>query len=169
MGENDHGEALGAPTRRTVLRGALVAGVATPLLAACGSSSTEAGGNPPATSAQSSGAGASSTSGGGAHSSGAGGGGTDAIAQTSDVPPGGGVVLPDDGVVITQPAAGRFNGFSSTCTHMGCPLHDVTETINCNCHGSQFSIDDGSVVTGPATQPLPKKPIVVAGTDISLA
>lgn len=160
MGENDHGETPGAATRRTVLRGALVAGVATPLLAACGSSSTQAGGNAPATSAQSSGAGASSASGGG---------GSDAIAQTSDVPPGGGVILPDAGVVITQPAAGRFNGFSSTCTHRGCPLHDVTKTINCTCHGSQFSIDDGSVVTGPATQPLPKKPIVVAGTDISLA
>ncbi|MFI7068358.1 transglycosylase domain-containing protein [Kribbella sp. NPDC050124] len=34
-------------------------------------------------------------------------------------------------------------------------------TINCNCHGSRFNISDGSVVNGPATQPLPAKPIAV--------
>jgi Rieske Fe-S protein len=42
-------------------------------------------------------------------------------------------------------------------------------TINCGCHGSQFSVDDGSVVTGPATAPLPEKDISVKGDRISLA
>ncbi len=27
-------------------------------------------------------------------------------------------------------------------------------TIHCDCHGSQFSVSDGSVVKGPATEPL---------------
>lgn len=77
--------------------------------------------------------------------------------------------MADDGVVITQPSAGMFNGFSSTCTHQGCPVDNVSGgTINCICHGSQFSIKDGSVVTGPATTPLPDKPLIVTGSKIFL-
>jgi Rieske Fe-S protein len=71
--------------------------------------------------------------------------------------------------VVTQPKPGDFKGFTNICTHMGCPVHDVTSTINCTCHGSQYSITDGSVVTGPATQPLAAKPLKVSGKEISLA
>ena len=42
-------------------------------------------------------------------------------------------------------------------------------TINCTCHGSKFSIEDGSVKAGPATKPLPPKNIKVTGDQISLA
>jgi Rieske Fe-S protein len=42
-------------------------------------------------------------------------------------------------------------------------------TINCACHGSQYSIDDGSVVQGPATFPLDAEKISVSGGEISLA
>jgi Rieske Fe-S protein len=50
---------------------------------------------------------------------------------------------------------------------MGCPVSDVSGgTINCLCHGSQYSIEDGSVVAGPAPSPLPAKPIEVDGKNI---
>ena len=75
--------------------------------------------------------------------------GRDVIAKTSQVPEGGGIILQDAGVVVTQPDAGDFKGFSDICTHMGCPVSSVSGgTINCNCHGSQYSITDGSVVVG---------------------
>jgi Rieske Fe-S protein len=97
-------------------------------------------------------------------------GASNAIATTGEVPEGGGVILDDDGVVLTQPSAGQFRGFSNICTHQGCAVASVDGgTINCGCHGSMFSIEDGSVVGGPAPSPLPEKPIVVAGKDISLA
>ena len=52
--------------------------------------------------------------------------------------------------MITQPTAGEFKGFTNICTHQSCPLDNVTDgTINCICHGSQFSIEDGTPVTGP--------------------
>jgi Rieske Fe-S protein len=154
-------------SRRAVLRAAAIAGAGMPLLAACGSSS--AGASTPATSKT---GGRSSTP---THSdtsaSDASGksGESPPLATTSQVPKGGGVILANAGVVITQPSPGTFKGFSSTCTHAGCPLDNVTNgTINCVCHGSQFSIKNGSVVTGPATVPLPAKPLVVKGKDISL-
>ena len=153
-------------TRRTVLRGALLAGVATPLLAACGSDDVAA--SPAETSTEKPSTSPEPPTGGGNGAESDDGGASNAVAKTSDIPEGGGVILEDDGVVITQPVAGTFNGFSNICTHQGCPLFDVTETINCNCHGSKFSIDDGSVVSGPAEAPLPTKGLIVSGTEITL-
>jgi Rieske Fe-S protein len=95
---------------------------------------------------------------------------TGPIAQTADVPVGGGVVLDGRGLVLTQPQAGTFKAFSAICTHQGCTVAAVSGgTINCPCHGSQFSIVDGSVASGPARRPLPEKAIAVSGTDINLA
>jgi Rieske Fe-S protein len=96
------------------------------------------------------------------------GGGTSAI-STSEIPVGSGKIFSSDKVVITQPASGTFKGFSAVCTHQGCIVDQVSNgTIDCPCHGSQFSIKDGSVVAGPAPSPLPAAPITVTGTSITL-
>jgi Rieske Fe-S protein len=156
-------------SRRAVLRAAALTGVGVPLVAACGSGSTEKSSAGASTPVGGGGGGASNAP---ASTPPAGGnaGSPSGIATTSEVPKGGGLILPQDGVVITQPSAGEFKGFSSTCTHAGCTLDNVSNgTINCICHGSQFSIKDGSVVTGPATAPLPKKPVTVHGKEIELA
>jgi Rieske Fe-S protein len=91
------------------------------------------------------------------------------IAATADVPVGGGLVLTEQQLVITQPRKGEFKGFSAVCTHQGCLVDDVTDTINCPCHGSAYSIDDGSVVGGPAPSPLPEEKLVVEAGSIDLA
>ena len=77
---------------------------------------------------------------------------------------GGGVILEDADYVITQPKAGQFKAFSKTCTHQGCPVTSVKGgTINCNCHGSKFSIEDGSVASPPADAPLKGAKVTVSG------
>ncbi len=48
-----------------------------------------------------------------------------AIAKTADVPVGSGVIVDD--VVVTQPTAGVFKGFSSSCTHKGCAVNKVAD------------------------------------------
>jgi Rieske Fe-S protein len=80
---------------------------------------------------------------------------------------GGGTILGDQKIVITEPVSGTFKAFSAVCTHQGCTVGSVSGgTINCPCHGSKFSITDGSVVGGPAPSPLPAVSIAVQGTSI---
>ena len=88
------------------------------------------------------------------------------IAKTSDVPVGSGVIVDD--VVVTQPTAGEFKGFSARCTHKGCVVNKVADgTIDCPCHGSKYNLD-GSVANGPATMPLQAKAVAVEGDSIVL-
>ena len=143
-------------SRRGVFRGVAVAGVAAPLLAACGADEPSDGAAGTA----------EPTQGGG----GSDGGSRDALTTTADVPAGGGTVFADQQVVVTQPADGEFKAFTAVCTHQGCIVADVSDgSINCNCHGSRFSIEDGSVENGPATQPLAEVPISVEGDRITLS
>ncbi|NBM16427.1 Rieske (2Fe-2S) protein [Streptomyces sp. GC420] len=101
---------------------------------------------------------------------GAGADGSAELAKTADIPEGGGKLLDSEGVVITQPKAGEFKAFSSKCTHQGCSVVGVTDgSIVCPCHNSKFSVTDGSVQAGPATQPLPAVSITVEGDVIKKA
>lgn len=136
----EHGTGADAPvrdlSRRTLLRGVAGGGFAVPLVTACGS---EEPGVP------------------------AGG----VAVKASDVPVGGGTIVAEEKVVVTQPASGDFRAFSAVCTHQGCPVQTITDgTINCPCHGSRFSLEDGSVVTGPATSPLEALAVSREGDDV---
>jgi nitrite reductase/ring-hydroxylating ferredoxin subunit len=132
-------------SRRTVLRGAALGGAALPLLAACGSESDSSA-------ASSSSAGGSST------------------VAAKDVPVGGGTILTDQKVVVTQPNKGDFKAFTAVCTHKGCTVAKVQGgLIMCPCHGSKFSIEDGSRQAGPAQSALASKDIAVEGDQISVS
>lgn len=100
--------------------------------------------------------------------SGSGGSGQGLSAKAADVPVGSGKIFPDAQTVITQPKEGEFKAFSSICTHQACPVATVTDTINCDCHGSKYSITDGSVVNPPAPKPLPAKTIEVDGDTLTV-
>lgn len=102
-----------------------------------------------------------------------GGNGADAdapIASTDEVPVGEGAVFSEHELVVTQPEEGTFRAFSTRCTHEGCPVDQVSDgQIQCPCHGSRFSIEDGSPVEGPAESPLEEIQIRVDGDSIVLA
>lgn len=87
----------------------------------------------------------------------------------ASVPVGGGLILEDGDYVVTQPEAGQFKAFSKICTHQGCPVSEVAESqIICFCHGSAFSITDGSVLQGPAEEPLAETPVTASGDQLSI-
>ncbi|WP_239456594.1 Rieske (2Fe-2S) protein [Nocardioides solisilvae] len=130
-------------SRRHALSGAVAVGVGAPLLAACG------GDDAPVDTAPEAQAG-------------------DVLTTTSEVPVGGCAVFPDEKVVVTQPTEGEFRCFSSVCTHQGCAVSSSSDgVIPCTCHGSRFSLEDGSVLEGPATAPLQKVEIEVSGDSIT--
>jgi Rieske Fe-S protein len=163
------------PTRRTVVAAAGGAGLAA-VLTACGSDSDSgSAADAPASGAPSSGAasdaGTPADSGTPSASDGSGGsGGGTPLGKTSDIPVGGGKVFADQKVVVTQPTAGTFKGFSAVCTHQGCVVADVSGgTINCPCHGSKYHAADGSVAHGPATSPLPPQAVAVSGDTVTMA
>ena len=91
------------------------------------------------------------------------------LGTASEIPVGGGKIYAAARVVVTQPARGQYEGFSAVCTHVGCILSKVADgTIDCPCHGSEFKITNGAVVTGPAPSPLPKKQIKVVDGQVVL-
>jgi Rieske Fe-S protein len=146
----------GVVSRRTALRGAALGGVALPLLAACGSGD--------------SGADAASSSSGSSSGGSGGSGGSGASVAVADVPVGGGTILTVEKVVVTQPTKGEFKAFSAICTHQGCPVGKVVDAeIVCPCHGSHFSITDGSPVAGPATKPLAARTATVRGARVTVS
>ena len=150
-----------ASSRRTLLAGAGAACAAA--LAGCATYNANNGGiagsqpaqssSPPATAGGSSGLATTS--------------GPAVLARTADIPVGGGKILTARKIVITEPQAGSFKAFTAVCTHQGCIVSSVSGgTINCPCHGSRFSIVNGSVVNGPAPSPLAPVSIEVQGTSI---
>lgn len=91
------------------------------------------------------------------------------LGSTADVPLRTGTVFVEQRVVVTQPEQGTFHAFSAVCTHQGCTVQKVIDgTIDCPCHGSRFDVTDGSVVRGPAQQPLTRLQVSVEGTSITL-
>jgi Rieske Fe-S protein len=158
-------------SRRVVLAGAVAAGAGV-ALAGCGKDQPAGSGTDPAGGNTSGGNPAGGTTAGGtATGNPATGGATGGqpLARKSDIPPGGGKIFDQEKVVVTQPTEGTFKAFSAICPHMGCTLSSVSGGwINCPCHGSTFSITDGSANNGPATNPLPEKTLKVDGDNLIL-
>jgi Rieske Fe-S protein len=131
-------------SRRAVVGGAVGLAVGVPLLAACGSDSDDGG------------SGGSTASG--------------VVGTVSEVPVGGGTIFEAEKVVVTQPTEGSFKAFSAVCTHKGCLVAEINgKDIDCTCHHSKFSIVDGSVVKGPASEPLEELEVTVTGEDLTVA
>ena len=70
-------------------------------------------------------------------------------------------------VVVSRVSAEEVVAFSAVCTHQGCTVRRETEVLACPCHGSQFDPSDGTVVRGPAEEPLPTVAVrIEAGTVV---
>ena len=158
LGDQQRRQETSATTRRTILRAAGLLGLTGAGAAALGACAEASSGSPSATpaaaetSAPTSPTAAATSSKPSASTAKAPEGPSVA---TSKVPVGGGVILENANYVVTQPSKGKYKAFSKICTHQGCPVASVANgVIHCNCHGSEYSIKDGSVTNPPAPKPL---------------
>ena len=66
--------------------------------------------------------------------------------------------LAGDTPILLLRRTGRMYAIHDRCSHRGCPLSGGKvegESVTCPCHGSRFSLIDGSIERGPATAPQP--------------
>ena len=71
----------------------------------------------------------------------------------------------DPGIVIS-PKAGEYVAYDAVCPHAGCTVGYFSNVnlIVCPCHGSQFDVETGNIVQGPAPHGLTKL-TVTKGTN----
>jgi nitrite reductase/ring-hydroxylating ferredoxin subunit len=86
---------------------------------------------------------------------------TPAEASSADeVPPGEGRVVRDGvgKIGVFREEDGTVHAVSLRCTHLGCLLryNGAERSWDCPCHGSRFDVD-GTVLEGPAVNPLERK------------
>lgn len=144
MGDRNGPEATSELSRRSVVRALAVGGVTLPVLAGCGDDDATSSAVAPATGRQG-----------------------QTLVAAGDVPVGGGTILDDQQLVVTQPVEGEFKAFSAVCTHSQCLVGSIADgVIRCPCHNSLYSIDDGSVLGGPAPSPLPTVAVTVKGGEV---
>ena len=64
---------------------------------------------------------------------------------------------------------GHLYAFDDRCPHKGCSLAKGQlngTTVECPCHGSQFDVVTGSVLRGPALQPVRSRSVTVERQDL---
>jgi cytochrome b6-f complex iron-sulfur subunit len=94
-----------------------------------------------------------------------------AITQESEVEPGSALEFTDETTaqqaVLVHLESGDFAAYSAICTHRGCTVSYSDGNLACPCHGSVFDpANDGAVVNGPATEPLPAIPVEVRNGEV---
>ncbi|HZP47855.1 MAG TPA: Rieske 2Fe-2S domain-containing protein [Vicinamibacterales bacterium] len=81
------------------------------------------------------------------------------VAAVADVPDGSmRRARRDDTDVLLVRQRGRLCALAHPCSHLGGPLSEgelKNGSVVCPWHGSEFGLDDGHVINGPATQPQP--------------
>lgn len=100
---------------------------------------------------------------------------TSAIAL-DQLPEGKGVRVTLDGTDLLLLRSGeRVMVVANRCTHQGAPLHKGVlklagsmPTVQCPVHGSVFRVGDGSVLRGPATEPLPAYDARIDGDKVEI-
>lgn len=128
----------GQSTRRTVLKGAALAGAAGLGVSACSTESKLGHAQDPVPTAP-----------------------VD-LGAPGEVPVGGAKLYREQRLLVHCPAQGQYKAFSAQCTHAGCVLDKVEDNEgNCPCHGSRFDVTTGKALQGPATVPLPEVPVRV--------
>ena len=95
-----------------------------------------------------------------------------AVAKRDELPVGGARVFhypgADDPCLLVRLDSERYVAFGQKCTHLGCPVYyrAAEQKIHCPCHEGYFHPEDGRVLAGPPSRPLPGIALETRGEDI---
>ena len=84
------------------------------------------------------------------------------VARAGEIPVGGVKLFvypgPRDQCIMVRTGADSYVAYSQKCTHLSCAVYysQPHNRLECPCHEGYFSIQDGSVLQGPPTRPLPR-------------
>jgi menaquinol-cytochrome c reductase iron-sulfur subunit len=70
---------------------------------------------------------------------------------------------------LRRESADNFTAFSTSCTHLGCPVRwrPEAQLFMCPCHGGVY-YKDGAVAAGPPPLPLPRYPTRVTKDQVEI-
>lgn len=74
--------------------------------------------------------------------------------------------------ILVHMQDGTWIAYSAVCTHAACEVayQPQSQQLGCPCHGSMFDpANGGSVVQGPAEQPLQEIQVETSGDNVMLA
>jgi Rieske Fe-S protein len=94
------------------------------------------------------------------------------ICDISELPVGGVVQFeyprPVNQAMLLRVSESKLLAYSQRCTHLSCAVYWEKKRgrLECPCHHGVFNLEDGSVLAGPPTRPLPRITLERRGTRI---
>ena len=92
------------------------------------------------------------------------------VAQVGEIPVGGVKLFQyaNDQCILVRIGETSYAAYSQKCTHLSCAVFYSKEhnRLECLCHEGYFSVQDGSVLQGPPTRPLPKVTLEQRGSEL---
>jgi arsenite oxidase small subunit len=75
---------------------------------------------------------------------------------------------PEDHCILVRTAPETYVAYSQKCTHLSCAVYYSKESnkLACPCHNGFFAVDDGRVLAGPPTRPLPRIELETRGDEL---
>ena len=94
------------------------------------------------------------------------------VARLGEIPVGGVRLFTyptkDDHCILVRTVENEHVAFSQKCTHLSCAVYfsQKSNRLECPCHQGFFSVQDGSVLQGPPSRPLPRIVLEIRGDEI---
>lgn len=93
------------------------------------------------------------------------------VGKLSELPVGGtaAATAGDVEVMLFRPDETTVMAYTDICTHAGCKVAPHGEDFKCPCHSTIFKGSDGTVVSGPAKEALPRYAAAIDGEWITVS
>jgi nitrite reductase/ring-hydroxylating ferredoxin subunit len=74
----------------------------------------------------------------------------------------------EDRCILVRTAQNKYVAYSQKCTHLSCAVYysRASKCLECPCHNGFFSIEDGTVLQGPPSRPLPRVVLETRGEQL---